>query len=211
MSTIDEKETRTDRTANSELDSLIEEAVIENCARKRLHSLENEIRRRERKSRTLRRIFLWAGGAVSAAAVISAVVISTAPTQEQIQRGIELSERHMADDGTYRDAGDESDIEKQINRAKEELASGNYKECRKSLSDAKLRIGQILTGNDSTSISEIERVFLVQMNDKADWYIAVSWLKQGKPRKAKRPLRRIASGNGLYADDARSLLQEIYD
>ncbi len=75
MSTIDEKETRTDRTANSELDSLIEEAVIENCARKRLHSLENEIRDRERKSRTLRRIFLWAGGAVSAAAVISAVVI----------------------------------------------------------------------------------------------------------------------------------------
>ena len=63
------------RIDNEELDRLIEEAVFENGARKRLQALEGEIRRKERKARTLRRIFWCAGGAVSAAAAVAAVVV----------------------------------------------------------------------------------------------------------------------------------------
>ena len=63
------------RIDNEELDRLIEEAVFENGARNRLQALENEIRRKEQKNRTLRRIFWCAGGAVSAAAAVAAVVV----------------------------------------------------------------------------------------------------------------------------------------
>ena len=200
------------RIDNEELDRLIEEAVFENGARKRLQALEGEIRRKERKARTLRRIFWCAGGAVSAAAAVAAVVLSTYPTREQVQKGIELSERYITSDETYRDITGGSDIEKQINCAKEKLTAGDYKECRKLLSDAKLRIQQTLSAdNDRASISELEEAFLVQMSDKADWYITISWLKQGKPQTAKRLLQRIASGNGIYADDAQNLLRELYD
>ena len=63
------------RIDNEELDRLIEEAVFEHGARKQLQAREGEIRRKERKARTLRRIFWCAGGAVSAAAAVAAVVV----------------------------------------------------------------------------------------------------------------------------------------
>lgn len=197
---------------NEELDRLIEEAVFENGARKRLQALENTIRREERQARARRRVLWIAGGAVSAAAaVVAAVVVFSSPTAEQVQRGIELSEKYITTDETYRDIIGDSDIEKQINNAKEELAAGNYKECRKLLSDVKHLVQQVLADKDCESISELERLSLVQISDKADWYITISWLKQGKPQKAKRMLCKIASGNGVYADDAQALLRELYN
>ena len=89
---------------NKELDRLIEDAVFENGARKQLQALENTIRRDERKSRMRRRIIWSASGAISvAAAVVLAVVTLFSPTAAQIQKGIELSERYISSEETYRD------------------------------------------------------------------------------------------------------------
>ncbi len=74
---------------NEELDRLIEDAVIEIGARKRLQALESQIRRKEQKARTLRRIFWCAGGAVSAAAAVAAVVVWSQGNQsENVEKNI---------------------------------------------------------------------------------------------------------------------------
>ena len=110
---------------NKELDRLIEDAVFENGARKQLQALDNTIRRDERKSRMRRRIIWSASGAISvAAAVVLAVVTLFSPTAEQIQKGIELSERYISSEETYRDVAT-SGVCTNIQNAVFELRGGN--------------------------------------------------------------------------------------
>ena len=39
-----------------------------------------------------------------------------------------------------------------------------------------------------------------------DWYDAVLKMKQGKYRKAKKELKKIANGNGIYSEKAKKIL-----
>lgn len=217
-----------DRFDNSELDRLIEDAVVENAARKRLQTLENTIqeeeaiRRKEcengqRKDtgtpeghRTRKLVLRFAVAAVSvAAAVVAIVLISSFPTAEQVQRGIELSERYITNDETYREIGT-SEIDLNLQNAASEMRNGDTEEALAVLED----ILKSIDGTDGQTSSNdrdfIDRKNLEYARATAEWYIALAYLNQGKLAKAKPMLKAIRKSGSHYADDAARMLDDIF-
>lgn len=195
---------------NKELDRLIEDAVFENAARKQLQALENTICRDERKSRMRRRIIWAASGAVSvAAAVVLAVVTLFSPTAEQIQKGIELSERYIASEEIYRDITT-SGICTNIQNAVFEMRDGNTEEALSLLKDILKDIDDTEVPNNDDHNVFIDKKNLEYARKTTEWYIALAYMHQGKLSKAKSMLVKIKKSGGYYADDAARMLEEIF-
>lgn len=189
---------------NEELDRLIEEAVFENGARKQLRALEQEIRREEQRRRKRKRIG-WIVGAVSsvAAAAVVAVAVSV-PSEEQIQRGIELSREYISVDETYR-APNQSDTDRRIEAAVEKMKEGHVEEALASLSEIRKSL------DDERNDDFIDARTLEYTKRTVDWYMALAYLNQGNVSKARPLLKKVGKSGSYYADDAGRLLKEIKD
>lgn len=88
-----------------------------------------------------------------------------------------------------------------------QIGEENYSLAKTNIEEAEL----IITSMKETEyVSDEEQKYyddiLSIKKQEIDWYDAVLKMKQGKYRKAKKELKKIANGNGIYSEKAKEIL-----
>ena len=87
---------------------------------------------------------------------------------------------------------------------------GQYRDAETKLEQAIKELDESISqlGENDTDIINI----MAQTSEKyeAEWYCALSYMKDRKINKAKRLLKQIAKSESIYADDAKHILKDIY-
>lgn len=90
-----------------------------------------------------------------------------------------------------------------------QIGEENYSLAETNIEEAEL----IITSMKETEyVSDEEQKYyddiLSIKKQEIDWYDAVLKMKQGKYRKAKKELKKIANGNGIYSEKAKEILRK---
>ena len=119
--------------------------------------------------------------------MVLAVVTLFSPTAEQIQKGIELSERYIASEEIYRDITT-SGICTNIQDAVFEMRDGNTEGALSLLKDILKDIDDTEVPNNDDHNVFIDKKNLEYARKTTEWYIALAYMHQGKLSKAKSML-----------------------
>ena len=88
-----------------------------------------------------------------------------------------------------------------------QIGEENYSLAETNIEEAELMITSM---KETEYISDEEQKYyddiLSIKKQEIDWYDAVLKMKQGKYRKAKKELKKIANGNGIYSEKAKKIL-----
>lgn len=88
-----------------------------------------------------------------------------------------------------------------------QIGEGNYSLAKANIEEAELMITSM---KEAEYVSDEEQKYFDDIlsikNQEIDWYDAVLKMKQGKYRKAKKELKKIANGNGIYSEKAKKIL-----
>lgn len=88
-----------------------------------------------------------------------------------------------------------------------QIGEENYSLAETNIEEAELIITSMKeTEYDSAEVQKYYDDILSIKKQEIDWYDAVLKMKQGKYRKAKKELKKIANGNGIYSEKAKKIL-----
>lgn len=174
----------------------IAEAVQTVHLRNMLSGVEADLRRKH----ILRRIVTWAS---SAAAAVAIVLSGYSLRQSSLIRAIGTECFAELTPPISRDG---NAIDSLLTRAYSQIAVNEYTAAASALTEARLLIDKGLDAPAADEESRYRHALLQQHRYDVDWLEAVTLMKQGRHRKARRLLESIAASSSPYSVKARNIL-----
>lgn len=183
----------------SEIDDMINLAIEHDAER----SHQARLARR-------RKITLWAIPVILTLSAVGYVIVKH---QRLVERGYDTATMLIGgasslDNPFYPEA---EDISSSLGAAAALVKSGSYSAAKDSLDILTTRIDTELAYDGEDGSNEQRRLSLLSLKDEAKWCRALLMLKAKRPRKARVILESISASEGQHADEARGLLDEVWE
>lgn len=174
----------------------IAEAVQAVHLRNMLEGVEAGLRRRH----TLRRVITWTSSAAAA------VAISLSGYSLRLSSLIKTIGNECFAELTPPVSRDGNTIDSLLTRAYSQIASNEYSAAASALTEASRLIDKGLKAPVTDDESRYRHALLQQHRYDVDWLEAVTLMKQGRHKKARRLLESIAASPNPYSAKARNIL-----
>lgn len=92
-----------------------------------------------------------------------------------------------------------------------QIGIGNLDIALGTLENASIAIGEGLAAPVTNEETEYEHTMLQEKEYEVQWYRAIVYMKQGKVRKSKTLLKAIAGSSSPYADNAKEILNQMFN
>ena len=197
-----EKELREDEILRSEVDAqrTIAEAVQTAHLKNMLADVEAGLKRK----RLLRRVIIWTSFA--AAAFIVIILFSYPRYCYCPDNRLRCIGNACFTELTPPVSRDGNPIDSLLNRAYSQISVYYYSAAESSLSEARNLINKGLKTPADDEESRYRHALLQQHLYEVDWLEAITLMKQGRDRKARRLLKSIADSQSPYSEKAREIL-----
>ena len=193
-----EKELREDEILRSEVDAqrTIAEAVQTAHLKNMLADVEAELQRK----RLLRRVITWTSSAAA-----SIVIILSGYSVRQ-SNAIKAIGDMCFTELTPPVSRDGNSLDSLLTLAYSQIAVNEYPTAASALAEARLRIDDGLKAPAADDESRYRHAILRRHLYEVDWLEAITLMKQGRNRKARRLLNSIADSKSPYSEKAREIL-----
>lgn len=175
-----------------ELQKEIEYAIQERGLREMLQKEEARIRLRQR----IKRITIWSlssGSVITAIAAVMLLLLVVAPVAHMMQ---DMSSQYVAQVEIGQLRGDNANAEA-LSNAISLMQANEWEQASQIVNDV---FAQTANSQDEETI---------EMHDNAEWLKAICLMHDGKVRKAKRLLRKIANSESYYSGMASEMLEKL--
>ena len=201
-----EKELRENENLRSEVDAqrTIAEAVQTAHLKNMLADVEADLQRK----RILRRVIIWTSSA--AAAFIVIILFSYPRYCYYPDNRLRCIGNACFTELTPPVSRDGNPIDSLLNRAYSQIAVYSFSAAESSLSEARSLINKDLKTPAADEESRYRHALLRQHLYEVDWLEAITLMKQGRDRKARRLLESIADSQSPYSGKAREILNLYY-
>ena len=197
-----EKELREDENLRSEVEAqrTIAEAVQTVHLKNMLADVEADLKRK----RLLRRVIIWTS---SAAASIVIVLSGYSIRQSNV---IKTIGGECFSELTPPVSRDGNSLDSLLTLAYSQIAVNEYPTAASALAEARLRIDDGLKAPAADDESRYRHALLRRHLYEVDWLEAITLMKQGRDRKARRLLESIATSPSPYSEKAREILFLVF-
>lgn len=174
-----------------ELEQQIEQAVMERGLREMLQREEKKIRAREQ----YRRLAVWSlsGGGITALAAAMLLLFTVVPMARQMEQ---YSTQYVAQIETGMSRGGDS-YTAALNEAIRLMQQDRWDEASKM-------VGELFAQTAEDTDEQ-----MMEIHDSAEWFMTICWMHEGKVRKAKDMLEKIADSDSYYNKPAKELLESL--